>query len=52
MAKNALASEDPYGYPIITPSICLYNILLNRKYVSLVAKDRRSLNYFFFSNHE
>ena len=37
-------------YPSIClhPSICLYNILLNIKYDSLVAKDRRSLNSLFF----
>ena len=46
--KNALASEGPNVDPIATPSICLYNILLNMKYNSLVAKNRRSLNLLFF----
>ena len=50
-AKNALASEGPNGDPIATLSTCLYNILLNIKFNSLVANDRRSLNS-LFSNHE
>ena len=48
VTKNALASEDPNGEPIATPSICLYNILLNIKYDSLVVKDRTSLNSLLF----
>ena len=34
-----------------TPSVCLYNILLNIKCNSLVAEDKRSLNS-LFSNYE
>ena len=49
--KNALASEGLNGDTIATPSICLYNILSNIKYDSLVAKDR-FFNSLFFSNHE
>ena len=49
VSQNALASEGPNGDPIATPSIRLYNILLNIKYDSLVSIDRRSLNSFFFS---
>ena len=41
--KNALASECTNGDPIAAPSISLYNILLNIKYNSLVAKDVNSL---------
>ena len=37
--KNALASEGPNGDPIATPSVCLYNVLLNIKCDSLIAKD-------------
>ena len=34
-----------------TPSVCLYNILLNIKCNSLVAEDKRSLNS-LFSNYK
>ena len=37
--KNALASEVPNGDPIATLSVCLYNVLLNIKCDSLIAKD-------------
>ena len=37
-AKHALASEDPNGDPIATPSICLYNLLLNMKFDPFIAK--------------
>ena len=47
-AKNSLASEGLNGDPIATPWIWLYNILLNIKCDSLVAKDRRSLNSLSF----
>ena len=50
-AKNALACEGFKGHPIATPLVCLYNILLNVKYDSLIIKDRRSLNS-LFSNYE
>ena len=36
---------------MVTPSVCLYNILLNIKCNSLVAEDKRSLNS-LFSNYE
>ena len=48
ISQNALGSEDPNGDPIATLSICLYDILLNIKYYSLVAKDRIYLNSLFF----
>ena len=48
-AKNGLASEGTNWDPIATPSVCLYNILLNIKYDSLVAKDRKSLNSLFIN---
>ena len=44
-ANTALASEGPNGDSIATPSIYLYNILLNIKYNYLVAKD---LKFTFF----
>ena len=47
-AKNVLASEGRNGDPIATLSVCLYNMLLNIKYDSFVAKDRKSLNSLFF----
>ena len=46
--ENALASKGPNEDPIAIPSICMYNMFLNIKYGSLVAKDRRSLNSLFF----
>ena len=42
--KDALASGGPNGDSIATLSICLYNILLNANYDSLVAQDRKFLN--------
>ena len=47
----ALCSENPNGDAINTPLICLYKTLLNIKYDSFSAKDRRPLNS-LFSNHE
>ena len=48
-AKNGLASEGTNWDPIATPPVCLYNTLLNIKYDSLVAKDRKSLNSLFIN---
>ena len=51
ISSNALAIGGPNGDSIANLSTFLYNILLNIKYDSLVAKDRRSLNS-LFSNYE
>ena len=50
VSQKCIFSEGPNGVPIVTPSICLYNMLLNMKYDSLLAKDRRSLNSLFFQD--
>ena len=46
-AKTTLASEDPNGDPIATPSICLYDILLNTKCDFFVTKEGRPFNSLF-----
>ena len=43
VSDNELAREDLNGRHIATPSICLYNMLVNIKHGSFVAEDR-----FFF----
>ena len=47
VCQNASASEGRKGDPIATPSICLYNMLLNIKCDSFVAKNGRSWNSIF-----
>ena len=45
VSDNELAREDLNGGHIATPSICLYNMLVNIKHGSFVAEDR-SLDFF------
>ena len=49
-AKNALATEGLSRDPIATPSICVDNILSNKKYEFFLANGRRSLNLLFFKS--